>query len=72
MADPARVKSDSGNDVTPTEHVHQNQNAGEGSSGGASTSAMTMDPATMKPEDKMVRRVSLSKISKSKYDRRPA
>ncbi|KAM9445431.1 transcription initiation factor TFIID subunit 11 [Clarias gariepinus] len=53
MADPARVKSDSGNDVTPTEHVHQNQNAGEGSSGGASASAMTMDPATMKPEDKM-------------------
>ncbi|KAB5546066.1 hypothetical protein PHYPO_G00067840 [Pangasianodon hypophthalmus] len=53
MADPARVKNEPASDVTTAENVHQDKNAGEGSSGGNSASEMTMDQTTMKQEDKV-------------------
>ncbi|KAF4077920.1 hypothetical protein AMELA_G00193520 [Ameiurus melas] len=53
MADPARVKNEPGNDVTTAEHVRQDKNAGEGSSGGNAASETTTDRTTVKQEDKV-------------------
>lgn len=55
MADPARVKNEAGIDTTSAENVHQDKNAGEGSSGGKTASEMTMDQTGVKQEDKVVR-----------------
>lgn len=56
MADPARVKNEPGIDVATAEHVRQDKNAGEGSSGGTAASETTTDQTTVKQEDKVVSR----------------
>ncbi|KAK3519384.1 hypothetical protein QTP70_026948 [Hemibagrus guttatus] len=53
MADPARVKPEPANDVTPAEGAHQDKNAGEGSSRGKAASEMVTDQTSMKQEDKV-------------------
>ncbi|KAF7695917.1 transcription initiation factor TFIID subunit 11 [Silurus meridionalis] len=54
MADPARVKNEPGNDAETRENVRQDENAGEGSSGGAADSETPMDQTSMKQEDRVV------------------
>lgn len=56
MADPARVKNEPGNDVTAAESAHQDDNAGEGPSGGNAASETTTDQTSINQGDKVVRR----------------